>query len=510
VASEGPDRVRGDIAGSSRLVPAAGAWLVAAAALVVLLAVANAYGFHRDELYFILAGRHPDWGYVDQPPLTPLLSAFAAGVLGVSPFAVRIAPAIADAAVVLLAADICRRLGGSRTSQVLAAIILGISGWLGAGHLDVTVTFDVFFWTLALWLLVPLLAAAPEQHERARWLALGLVIGIALQNKTLAIALPATVAAGLVLARRWDVFRRPWPWIAAIIVVAIWLPNLVWQAENGWPQIQMAQSISADQGSGLDGRLKAIVQILAIAGPLLWPVAIAGTAWLLRGPASRPWRALGIGFLLDLALMLVANGKSYYVAGYLPPAIAAGAIPLTGWLSRGRTAARWGVFAGAAVVSGAIVAVVFLPLVPAASLGSTPIPDVYGESAAQVGWPQLASQVESVVATLSPSDRARAVILTGSYGQYSALTLLGSGLPQVVSGHNSTWAWGQPASDARPVILIGFSSPYADARFTGCRQAATIDNGLGVPTQEQGTPIWICDAPRKSWDALWPSLRHIN
>ena len=127
-----------------------------------------------------------------------------------------------------------------------------------------------------------------------------------------------------------------------------------------------------------------------------------------------------------------------------------------------------------------------------------------------MGWPQLASQVESVVATLSPSDRARAVILTGSYGQYSALTLLGSGLPQVVSGHNSTWDWGRPASDARPVILIGFSSPYADAGFTGCRRAATIDNGLGVPTQEQGTPIWICDAPRQSWDALWPSLRHIN
>lgn len=132
-------------------------WLIAAAACALLLAVASGYGFHRDELYFILAGRHPDFGYVDQPPLTPLLSAVAAALLGVTPLAVRIAPAIAAAAVVVLTADIARRLGASRAGQVLAALVLAISGWLGAGHLDETTTYDVFFWTLALRLLVPLL-----------------------------------------------------------------------------------------------------------------------------------------------------------------------------------------------------------------------------------------------------------------------------------------------------------------------------------------------------------------
>jgi len=72
-------------------------WVVGGGFVAVELAVSGRYGFQQDELYFIVAGRHLAFGYVDQPPLVPLLTRIT-DVLGVSPTAARIIRALAGAA----------------------------------------------------------------------------------------------------------------------------------------------------------------------------------------------------------------------------------------------------------------------------------------------------------------------------------------------------------------------------------------------------------------------------
>ena len=139
--------------------------VLAIAGLMVagLLAVSGAYGFHGDEMYFVVAGQHPALGYVDQPPLTPLLSAASVAVLGVSPTAVRVLPALEMALIVVLIAGLTRDFGGAPRAQVMAAITAAFSVYLGAGHLNTTTEVDLLAWAVILSLLVTLLAGGDRR-----------------------------------------------------------------------------------------------------------------------------------------------------------------------------------------------------------------------------------------------------------------------------------------------------------------------------------------------------------
>jgi 4-amino-4-deoxy-L-arabinose transferase-like glycosyltransferase len=478
--------------------------LIAAMMVAVLLVLAGSYGFHGDEMYFIVAGQHPAFGYVDQPPLTPLLSAASVALFGVSPTAVRILPAFEMGLIVVLIALIVRDLGGTRRAQVLAAITAALSGYLGAGHLDTTTEPDLLAWAVILWLLVKLLAGG----DRRLWLVVGVTAGIGLENKDTLLFLSAGLAVGLVLTQCWDVVRSPWAWAAIAIALVAWLPNLVWEAMNGWPQFTMAQAISQYAG---DNRGQIVPLLWLFTGPFLFPVTAAGLIWVLRSKPAAPWRPIGIAALVGLLLVVVSGGKAYYAIGSVPVFMAGGAILLDRWLARGRKRVRAASFATAAVSSGALIALLTLPILPLATYAKSTLPATVQDVANTVGWPQYVATVEGVVAALPADERAHAVILTNDYSEASPLILLGTGLPPVYSGHNSYWSWGPPPPDRTIVIHVGDWRP-ADPNqfFLGCHEVAHIDNGLGIPNGEQGTAVTVCTGLRAPWATIWPDLRTIS
>ena len=478
--------------------------VVSAGMVLVLLLLSPAYGFHGDEMYFVVAGQHPAPGYVDQPPLTPLLSALSVALLGVSPTAVRVLPALEMGLVVVLVALIARELGGSRRAQVIAAIVAAVSGYLGAGHLDTTTDPDLFAWALVLWLVVRLL----DGGDRRLWLVTGLVTGIGLENKTTLLFLGAGLAVGLLLARRWDVIRSPWAWSAVGIAIVLWLPNLAWQAANGWPQLAMAQAIA---GYADENRAQVLPLLWLFNGPLLFPVSLAGLGWILLAKDATQWRAIGLGALVALFLALVSGGKAYYAIGSAPVFMAAGSNLVDRWLGRGHAIAKGVVLVTLAVLSGAFIALLTLPVLSldayAASGLSSAVPDV----ANTVGWPAFVATVEDVVYSLPADQRDRAVILANDYSEASALDLLGADLPPVYSGHNSYWFWGPPSDDRTVMIHVGDWRP-ADWRpyFIGCADAATVDNGAHVDNAEQGSRVSVCTGLAQPWSRMWPALRTIS
>src|SRR4249919_3839262 len=167
---------------------------VAIAELVVQVTFANGYGYHRDELYFRTAARHPAFGYDDQGPLTPMLGRLYEALFGESPRGLRVASAVAVALIVVVVALLARELGSGATGQLVAAGCTAASTFVVVlGHLLTTETFDALAWTALVLLIARVLGAGGDPRL---WLAAGAIAGIGLQIKQLPLLLVFALVLG--------------------------------------------------------------------------------------------------------------------------------------------------------------------------------------------------------------------------------------------------------------------------------------------------------------------------
>jgi hypothetical protein len=468
---------------------------VAAAVALLLLGYAGRYGYHRDELYFREAGRHLAWGYPDQPPLVPAVARLMDELVPGSVTALRLPSALVAFAVVALAGAMARRLGARTGGQVLAAVATGISGFvLGMGHLLSTSTFDLLGWTVLTWLLLRLL----QGGDPRLWPAAGLVAGVTMQANVLVGFLLLGLVVAMVIVGPRDLLRTPWPWIAASIAFLVGLPYLLWQAREGWPQLDVARNIAAG-GSGSSASRPAFLPLLVLqVGPWLSPIWVSGLVRLWR---AAELRCLAVTFVALVATFLVLGGKPYYVAGLVPLLLAAGAQPVLDWIGRGAHR-RW---VPTALVLLSLPALVFtLPVLPERDAGS--VIDVNYDAGETIGWPSLVRQVAAAYSTL-PDGTA---IVAGNYGEAGAIDRYGPalGLPSAYSGHNAYAAWGHPGGSA-PALVLGYERDLLDRSCAGLSELGRLHSPHDLDNDENGTVLWYC-VPTRSWRSLWPSFTHIG
>jgi 4-amino-4-deoxy-L-arabinose transferase-like glycosyltransferase len=492
------------------LQPLAG-WLVlvvAGVGVVLLLALAGRYGYHRDELYFLACSKHMAWGFVDQPPLTPAFAGLSNAVAPDSLVALRVVPALIYGTLVVLAALTARELGAGRLGQLGASICAAAApGLLLAGHLLSTTTPDLLAWGLVTFLLIRLLRTRDERL----WIAIGLTIGVALENKWSIGFLVIGLLIGLLLTPERRILWTPWFAGGVLLAVALWAPNLWWQAQHDWPQFALFGSLGRSSHD-LASTITWVPYQFLITGPIGAAVWIAGLYRLLRQPEARTYRAIGIAYIVLAVIFAIGAGdKQYYLAGLYVPLWGAGGRPFEGWLARHKAgSARWIAIGGFALTSlllqpGAI------PILPETALASATA--LNPEAGEQVGWPELASQVASVWASLPESERANAAIFTANYGEAGAIDRFGPsfGLPPAYSGHNNYWWWGPPPDTTRTLVAVGFENrSYLEASFGTVQRVATITNPWDVDNQENGLPIWVVSDPRLPWPATWADARHYD
>ena len=158
-----------------------------------------------------------------------------------------------------------------------------------------------------LWIAVRLL----RTDQPRWWLAFGGVAGVALLNKDLVVLLAVALLIGMVVERRWALLRSPWLLAGGALTLLVAAPNLLWQADHGWPQRDMAEALS-ERLAG-ENRSTLIPLQLLFAGPLFVPVLWSGAKALATATWARPHRALLWTWIAGVVIAFITAGRPYYV-----------------------------------------------------------------------------------------------------------------------------------------------------------------------------------------------------
>jgi hypothetical protein len=488
---------------------------LAALKLILHLYAGRYYGYFVDELYNLALARHLAWGYVDVAPMIGLIGRIEIVLFGSSLSAIRLAPALAGAGLVLLTGAIARELGGRRFAQGFAALcVLLAPGILALDHFLNVNAFEPLCWMGCVLVLIRIVNSGDERL----WLWFGLIAGIGLETKHSMLIFGFALVAGLALApQRKHLFNR-WLCLAGALAFLLFLPNLLWNIQLRFPFLELQENIRRD-GRNVSLTLGSFFgqEILAML-PLSAPVWIAGLWWLLR---SR-YRALAFAWGIATVIIFGMNPRVYYLFPAFPMLFAAGSVQFESWLERPKLGWIKPAYCVLTVLMGLLIMPTLLPVLPPESyiryvelthlqqprienarLG--PLPQLFAD---QFGWEDMAAAVARIYDSLPADIRPRTAIFGQNYGQAGAIDLFGPkyGLPAAISGHQNYFLWGPRGYTGESVIVMAGDRRDLERKFDSVQRVAHVGHPYAMPYEH--IEIFYCRGLKGRLADAWPQVKN--
>nr|MDP9121052.1 hypothetical protein [Acidobacteriota bacterium] len=337
---------------------------------------------------------------------------------------------------------------------------------------------------------------------------------------------------GLLATPARAALRTRWPYVAAALAAALFVPYLAWEAGNGWPTLEFMHNAMTQKyaAHSLGAFLK---EQLEQNNPFTLPLWLAGLVALFARRLGA--RQAVLGWIYAVTFAIVASeptSKAEYLSPAYPMLMAAGAVGWERWVSSPRTRAwvRPAVAALliAAMIAGGVLAAPFALGILSEerfiayehALGKTPksserreLGELTQFYADMHGWPELTAAVAGVYHSLAPEERSGATIWTrsGGYGSAAAIDYFGRplGLPRAICGHNNYGLWGYGQGDGKAVIVVGGSPDRVARYFESFTRVATFECRYCRP-DENHKPIYIGRRMKTSFAALWPGERYLD
>jgi 4-amino-4-deoxy-L-arabinose transferase-like glycosyltransferase len=459
--------------------------IAGATALLHCAAMIFSPGYWFDEVYMLAIGRHHlDWGSADQPPLTPAVAALADAIAPGSLLILRLPAVLATAAAVVVASLIAREIGCDRRAQLFVAAAQATALWTTfAGHWLTPYALEPAQWMLLVWLLIRWQRLADDRLL----LAVGVIIGVAAMTKFQVMLLCLALVVAVAICGPRDLLRRPLLWVGAAIAVLIAAPTLLWQQAHGWPQLKMTSVVAGEAEALYSGRSGIAAQLLLFAGVAGLFLALYGLVRLLRDDDVRPYRYLGVAFVLLYATFVLTQGRPYYLAGLYAPLVAVGALGLQRRRESGGVS-RWWLAWPAWLVSTALA-------ISGLVVSTAAVRSEVGE--------QIATAAADAYHRLPDAQRERTALFGESYivAAYLDGHAAHHDLPEAHSGNRSYGYFAPPRDGDNTVIFVGRDDDAMRPYFTTSTRVGEAGDDMHV---------FLLEGLREPWDSVWPALRTLT
>jgi len=470
------------------------------------------YGFHRDELLHLSVSEHLAWGYFEFPPFIAWVGKLSYLLFDYSLVGMRLFPTLAGVGILILCCLIAKEMGGKSKAVLLAGIcVLAFVPFFRNHTLFQPVAFNQFFWTLGFYLIVKFINSEKKEYL----LLFGLIAGLGLLNKYTMLVWGFGIALGLIFYNRGELFKSTWLYVAGLVSFVVFLPNLIWQIQNGFPFLLHFEVLSQKQLSTISPYEFALAQLEL---PFTLAVSLTGIYGLLLNEQLKKYRAVGVAVLAIFITLWIMKSKAYYFFAAYPVVFAAGAVQIEKWLSH---RPKW---------IDAIAAVLIIPSIPFIPEATPIFPiemfveytekkanedgriELTGDYADMFGWDEQVQLVDSVYQSLLSEHAPKDIVIWAeNYGEAGAVKILGDsyGLPNPISRHGSFWLWGYGNENAEVWISLGNEKASVENVFENVDLVKIITHKYAIG-EENGIPLYICRNPKIDIEQWWKSYeKHV-
>ena len=473
------------------------------------------YEPHRDEFLYLAEGSHLARGFMEVPPMLSWFS-WLTHWFGDGIFWIKLWPSLFGAATFYVMGRLVLLLGGSRFALLLLFFSFLFSAYLRMFFLFMPNAPEIFFWTMMIFSIIRYVQT--DQNKWLYWFGISAALGMLSKYSVLFYCV--SILGGLLCSPYRKIFVNKHFWLACLVGLIIFLPNLLWQYQYHFPvahHMKELQETQLQYVAPTDFLRDQIVYFLSCI--FIW---LCGLYNVFLSRSEKRFRFVGWAYVFVILILLAGRGKGYYAAGAYPVLFAFGSY----YLEQFTVAKRWLRYLLVAfpllnsIIFIPIALPIFAPKKLAAfykqtgmaekmgllrweDLQNHPLPQDFSD---MLGWEEMAKKVANAYHSLSPDEQKNTLIFCNNYGMAGAVNYYGKkyNLPDAYSDNASFLYWlPQNKYIGNLVLVCDDPDELKDDYIKDFKQAYFSDSVTSFYARERGDRIMIAKGANAAFNTYF-------